>query len=160
MLNINTLTGKAKTLVPRYLRDSMCVVQTPGCDFILGSKQREDACMVCGGQNTTCLHHKSVYQSNGLEAGRIHRLTHTHTQSYYLHDDSMAAVSEFWRFQAQRASRLQDKTKTLSTIQHYTEQMCHILNLLWVFVRSVCSRLKVGPKVHVFCHMSQFLVTV
>lgn len=41
----------------------------PGCDFILGSKQQEDACMVCGGQNTTCLHHKSVYQSNGLEAG-------------------------------------------------------------------------------------------
>ncbi|KAF3833037.1 hypothetical protein F7725_026702 [Dissostichus mawsoni] len=42
---------------------------TPGCDSILGSKQQEDACMVCGGQNTTCMHHKSVYQSNGLEAG-------------------------------------------------------------------------------------------
>ncbi|XP_045888292.1 ADAMTS-like protein 5 [Micropterus dolomieu] len=41
----------------------------PGCDSILGSKQQEDACMVCGGQNTTCLHHKNVYQSNGLEAG-------------------------------------------------------------------------------------------
>ncbi|XP_034743814.1 ADAMTS-like protein 5 [Etheostoma cragini] len=41
----------------------------PGCDSIFGSKQQEDACMVCGGQNTTCLHHKSVYQSNGLEAG-------------------------------------------------------------------------------------------
>ncbi|XP_026233692.1 ADAMTS-like protein 5 [Anabas testudineus] len=41
----------------------------PGCDYILGSKQQEDACMVCGGQNTTCLHHKSVYQSNGQEAG-------------------------------------------------------------------------------------------
>ncbi|KAM8763206.1 ADAMTS-like protein 5 [Acanthopagrus schlegelii] len=41
----------------------------PGCDSILGSKQQEDACMVCGGQNTTCLHHKSVYQSNDLEAG-------------------------------------------------------------------------------------------
>ncbi|XP_029354692.1 ADAMTS-like protein 5 isoform X2 [Echeneis naucrates] len=41
----------------------------PGCDSILGSKQQEDACMVCGGHNTTCLHHKSVYQSNGLEAG-------------------------------------------------------------------------------------------
>ncbi|XP_034019514.1 ADAMTS-like protein 5 [Thalassophryne amazonica] len=41
----------------------------PGCDSILGSKQQEDACMVCGGQNTTCLHHKSVYQSNHLEAG-------------------------------------------------------------------------------------------
>ncbi|XP_035036179.1 ADAMTS-like protein 5 isoform X3 [Hippoglossus stenolepis] len=40
----------------------------PGCDSILGSKQQEDACMVCGGQNTTCLHHKSVYQSKGLEA--------------------------------------------------------------------------------------------
>ncbi|MEQ2191882.1 hypothetical protein XENOCAPTIV_003887, partial [Xenoophorus captivus] len=46
----------------------------PGCDSILGSKQQEDACMVCGGHNTTCLHHKSVYQSSGLEAGR----THTH----------------------------------------------------------------------------------
>ncbi|XP_008335324.1 ADAMTS-like protein 5 isoform X1 [Cynoglossus semilaevis] len=41
----------------------------PGCDSILGSQQQEDACMVCGGQNTTCLHHKSVYQSDGLEAG-------------------------------------------------------------------------------------------
>ncbi|XP_049459049.1 ADAMTS-like protein 5 isoform X2 [Epinephelus fuscoguttatus] len=41
----------------------------PGCDSILGSKQQKDACMVCGGQNTTCLHHKSVYQSNGVEAG-------------------------------------------------------------------------------------------
>ncbi|KAM4596381.1 ADAMTS-like protein 5 [Fundulus diaphanus] len=41
----------------------------PGCDSILGSKQQEDACMVCGGHNTTCLHHKSVYQSSGLEAG-------------------------------------------------------------------------------------------
>ncbi|XP_038164413.1 ADAMTS-like protein 5 [Cyprinodon tularosa] len=41
----------------------------PGCDSILGSKQQEDACMVCGGHNTTCLHHKSVYQSSRLEAG-------------------------------------------------------------------------------------------
>ncbi|XP_029933108.1 ADAMTS-like protein 5 [Myripristis murdjan] len=41
----------------------------PGCDLILGSKQQEDACMVCGGRNTTCLHHKSVYQSNSQEAG-------------------------------------------------------------------------------------------
>ncbi|KAK5915818.1 hypothetical protein CesoFtcFv8_001375 [Champsocephalus esox] len=51
---------------------AMCVngrCLTPGCDSILGSKQQEDACMVCGGQNTTCMHHKSVYQSNGLEAG-------------------------------------------------------------------------------------------
>ncbi|XP_017290517.1 ADAMTS-like protein 5 [Kryptolebias marmoratus] len=40
----------------------------PGCDFILGSKQQEDACMVCGGHNTTCLHHKSVYQSSSVEA--------------------------------------------------------------------------------------------
>uniref|UniRef100_A0A3Q3JJ49 NTR domain-containing protein n=1 Tax=Monopterus albus TaxID=43700 RepID=A0A3Q3JJ49_MONAL len=55
----------------------------PGCDFILGSKQQEDACMVCGGQNNTCLRHKSVYQSNGLEAGRIrtHTLMHTHILS-------------------------------------------------------------------------------
>ncbi|KAM8877231.1 ADAMTS-like protein 5 isoform 1-T1 [Synchiropus picturatus] len=41
----------------------------PGCDSILGSKQEEDACMVCGGLNNTCLHHRSVYHSNGLEAG-------------------------------------------------------------------------------------------
>lgn len=34
--------------------------------------------MVCGGHNSTCLHHKSVYQSNGLEAGRIR--THNTTQ--------------------------------------------------------------------------------
>ncbi|XP_067105270.1 ADAMTS-like protein 5 isoform X2 [Osmerus mordax] len=40
----------------------------PGCDLILGSEQQEDACMVCGGQNTTCLHHRSVYQNNGQEA--------------------------------------------------------------------------------------------
>ena len=37
--------------------------------------------MVCGGQNSTCLHHKSVYQSNGLQAGRTHARTHAHTQS-------------------------------------------------------------------------------
>ncbi|KAF7656653.1 hypothetical protein LDENG_00038110 [Lucifuga dentata] len=51
---------------------AMCVngrCLKPGCDSVLGSKQQEDACMVCGGQNTTCLHHKSVYQSNDLEAG-------------------------------------------------------------------------------------------
>ncbi|XP_071370038.1 ADAMTS-like protein 5, partial [Centroberyx affinis] len=41
----------------------------PGCDLILGSQQQEDACMVCGGQNTTCRHHKSVYQSDRQEAG-------------------------------------------------------------------------------------------
>ncbi|XP_056135126.1 ADAMTS-like protein 5 [Lampris incognitus] len=40
----------------------------PGCDLVLGSQQQQDACMVCGGQNTTCLHHRSVYQSNGQEA--------------------------------------------------------------------------------------------
>lgn len=34
--------------------------------------------MVCGGHNATCLHHKSVYQSNSLEAGRKHTHTHTH----------------------------------------------------------------------------------
>ncbi|XP_029000548.1 ADAMTS-like protein 5 [Betta splendens] len=41
----------------------------PGCDSVLGSKQQEDACMVCGGRNTTCLQHRSVYESSGLEAG-------------------------------------------------------------------------------------------
>ncbi|KAK1891175.1 ADAMTS-like protein 5 [Dissostichus eleginoides] len=52
---------------------------TPGCDSILGSKQQEDACMVCGGQNTTCMHHKSVYQSNGLEAGSPLRVASSHS---------------------------------------------------------------------------------
>ncbi|KAJ3593549.1 hypothetical protein NHX12_005883 [Muraenolepis orangiensis] len=41
----------------------------PGCDLVLGSNQQEDACMVCGGQNSSCLHHKSVYQSSSQEAG-------------------------------------------------------------------------------------------
>lgn len=41
--------------------------------------------MVCGGQNTTCLHHKSVYQSNGLEAGRIHTHTDTHSHTHNHH---------------------------------------------------------------------------
>ncbi|XP_036400483.1 ADAMTS-like protein 5 isoform X2 [Megalops cyprinoides] len=41
----------------------------PGCDLILGSEQQEDACMVCGGHNTTCLQHRSVYQDNGHGAG-------------------------------------------------------------------------------------------
>ncbi|XP_023669967.1 ADAMTS-like protein 5 [Paramormyrops kingsleyae] len=41
----------------------------PGCDLILGSSQREDACMVCGGQNSTCLRHRSVYRSGQQGAG-------------------------------------------------------------------------------------------
>ncbi|XP_076853581.1 ADAMTS-like protein 5 [Brachyhypopomus gauderio] len=41
----------------------------PGCDLIFGSKQQEDACMVCGGLNTTCLHHRNIYQSESQEAG-------------------------------------------------------------------------------------------
>lgn len=102
MLLLNTLSEKQvsaetlrqiKLLFPKQLCVSVCVIQKPGCDFILGSKQQEDACMVCGGQNTTCLHHKSVYQSNGLEAGRIRMRTHTHTQaSYYFHEESISAV--------------------------------------------------------------------
>ncbi|XP_052371896.1 ADAMTS-like protein 5 isoform X2 [Oncorhynchus keta] len=50
----------------------MCVngkCLTPGCDLILGSDQQEDACMVCGGQNSTCLHHRSVYQNAQGAAG-------------------------------------------------------------------------------------------
>ncbi|XP_048118219.1 ADAMTS-like protein 5 isoform X2 [Alosa alosa] len=39
----------------------------PGCDLILGSKQEEDACMVCGGHNSTCLHHRNIYQNNGQD---------------------------------------------------------------------------------------------
>jgi len=49
----------------------VCVcVQKPGCDLIFGSQQQEDACMVCGGHNSTCLHHRSVYQSNGQNNGQ------------------------------------------------------------------------------------------
>ncbi|XP_077568957.1 ADAMTS-like protein 5 [Stigmatopora nigra] len=62
------LDGTACDKVP----GSVCVngrCLKPGCDSILGSKEKEDACMVCGGKNTTCLHHRSVYQSNGLQAG-------------------------------------------------------------------------------------------
>ncbi|XP_066511174.1 ADAMTS-like protein 5 [Hoplias malabaricus] len=40
-----------------------------GCDLIFGSQKQEDSCMVCGGHNTTCLHHHSVYQSNSKEIG-------------------------------------------------------------------------------------------
>nr|XP_014340354.1 PREDICTED: ADAMTS-like protein 5 [Latimeria chalumnae] len=32
-----------------------------GCDQILGSEEKEDACRVCGGRNSTCLHYRSVY---------------------------------------------------------------------------------------------------
>ncbi|TRY65857.1 hypothetical protein DNTS_018019 [Danionella cerebrum] len=41
----------------------------PGCDLIFGSQQQEDVCMVCGGHNSTCLHYKSVYQSNSHSNG-------------------------------------------------------------------------------------------
>ncbi|KAJ8340325.1 hypothetical protein SKAU_G00349580 [Synaphobranchus kaupii] len=41
----------------------------PGCDLILGSEQQEDVCMVCGGNNSTCMQHRSVYQDNGHGAG-------------------------------------------------------------------------------------------
>ncbi|MGH0175368.1 UNVERIFIED_CONTAM: hypothetical protein FKN15_070201 [Acipenser sinensis] len=41
----------------------------PGCDLILGSEQQQDACMVCGGLNTTCLLHRSVYQSPSQAVG-------------------------------------------------------------------------------------------
>ncbi|XP_033905762.3 ADAMTS-like protein 5 isoform X1 [Acipenser ruthenus] len=41
----------------------------PGCDLILGSEQQQDACMVCGGRNTTCLLHRSVYQSPSQAVG-------------------------------------------------------------------------------------------
>ncbi|XP_061102187.1 ADAMTS-like protein 5 isoform X2 [Conger conger] len=43
----------------------------PGCDLILGSEQQEDACMVCGGHNTTCLQHRNVYQDNGHNTGPL-----------------------------------------------------------------------------------------
>ncbi|XP_051919915.1 ADAMTS-like protein 5 isoform X2 [Hippocampus zosterae] len=52
------------------------VLDGTACDKVPGAVcvngrclEQEDACMVCGGKNTTCLHHRSVYQSNGLEAG-------------------------------------------------------------------------------------------
>ncbi|KAI4876160.1 hypothetical protein NFI96_017589, partial [Prochilodus magdalenae] len=57
----------------------------PGCDLIFGSQKQEDACMVCGGHNTTCLHHHSVYQSHGQEFGILHL------------SDSCGTVTECWR---------------------------------------------------------------
>ncbi|XP_018620493.2 ADAMTS-like protein 5 isoform X2 [Scleropages formosus] len=46
---------------------SMCVngrCLKPGCDSILGSEKQNDICMVCGGQNTTCLRHHSMYHNS------------------------------------------------------------------------------------------------
>ena len=56
--------------------------------------------MVCGGQNSTCLHHKSVYQSNGLQAGRTHARTHAHT-----HTISVTVRNRLLRFQTTTTSR-------------------------------------------------------
>ncbi|XP_039627296.1 uncharacterized protein adamtsl5 [Polypterus senegalus] len=54
--------------------DGVCIkgqCLRPGCDLILGSEKRADACMVCGGHNTSCLRHRSVYQDQNKAAGKI-----------------------------------------------------------------------------------------
>ncbi|XP_028648199.2 ADAMTS-like protein 5 isoform X1 [Erpetoichthys calabaricus] len=53
--------------------DGVCIkgqCLRPGCDLILGSEKRADACMVCGGHNSSCLRHRSVYQDQNKAAGR------------------------------------------------------------------------------------------
>ncbi|XP_072321698.1 ADAMTS-like protein 5 [Eucyclogobius newberryi] len=40
-----------------------------GCDQVLGSGLTEDACMICGGLNRTCLHHQEMYQPKGTVLG-------------------------------------------------------------------------------------------
>ncbi|KAJ0001830.1 hypothetical protein NQD34_001626 [Periophthalmus magnuspinnatus] len=37
-----------------------------GCDQILGSGLTEDACLICGGLNRTCLHHQEMYRPTVL----------------------------------------------------------------------------------------------
>ncbi|KAJ0056516.1 hypothetical protein NL108_009687, partial [Boleophthalmus pectinirostris] len=47
---------------------SVCVngrCLSAGCDQVLGSGLTEDACLVCGGFNRTCLHHQELHQPTG-----------------------------------------------------------------------------------------------
>uniref|UniRef100_A0A3B4V5L1 ADAMTS like 5 n=1 Tax=Seriola dumerili TaxID=41447 RepID=A0A3B4V5L1_SERDU len=78
----------------------------PGCDSILGSKQQEDACMVCGGHNTTCLHHKNVYQSNPfgynevamIPAGATHIRVTDNSRNYLLQNGrSQFVINGNWK---------------------------------------------------------------
>uniref|UniRef100_A0A3B4ZZK9 ADAMTS like 5 n=1 Tax=Stegastes partitus TaxID=144197 RepID=A0A3B4ZZK9_9TELE len=78
----------------------------PGCDSILGSKQQEDACMVCGGHNSTCLHHKSVYQSNPfgynevamIPAGATHIRVTDNSRNYLLQNGrSQFVINGNWK---------------------------------------------------------------
>uniref|UniRef100_A0A3B3VKX5 ADAMTS like 5 n=1 Tax=Poecilia latipinna TaxID=48699 RepID=A0A3B3VKX5_9TELE len=77
----------------------------PGCDSILGSTQREDACMVCGGHNTTCLHHKSVYQSpfgynevTMIPAGATHIRVTDNSRNYLLQNGrSQFVINGNWK---------------------------------------------------------------
>ncbi|XP_043933638.1 ADAMTS-like protein 5 [Protopterus annectens] len=40
-----------------------------GCDQILGSEQKEDACRVCGGLNHTCMKHHNIYTTKHPSSG-------------------------------------------------------------------------------------------
>lgn len=40
-----------------------------GCDLVLGSGLAEDACMICGGNNQSCLHHQQLYKPKGTVLG-------------------------------------------------------------------------------------------
>ncbi|CAM9894888.1 unnamed protein product [Lampetra planeri] len=44
---------------------------TAGCDLILGSGAKEDACRVCGGHNDTCQHFRSIFMSSHPSTGHF-----------------------------------------------------------------------------------------
>ncbi|XP_032802811.2 ADAMTS-like protein 5 [Petromyzon marinus] len=44
---------------------------TAGCDLILGSGAKEDACRVCGGHNETCQHFRSIFMSSHPSTGHF-----------------------------------------------------------------------------------------
>lgn len=51
---------------------SVCVsgrCQKAGCDLILGSGLTADACLICGGNNQSCLHHQELYQTKDTVLG-------------------------------------------------------------------------------------------
>lgn len=49
----------------------MCVdrKQPVGCDMMLGSSAKEDACRVCGGDGSTCNSVTGVYDQNNFQTG-------------------------------------------------------------------------------------------
>ncbi|MEE6503391.1 hypothetical protein FKM82_004812 [Ascaphus truei] len=40
-----------------------------GCDLILGSEEKRDICGVCGGKNSSCRHHRSIYTTQYPASG-------------------------------------------------------------------------------------------